>query len=298
MLHLVYRFRPTTQARSDLAAFWQWISDRQEWFYAGLDMVVDLRWYTVTVGEDVHCVEHHVTFRDEKAWGLYRAELRRRSQCPEWEDRRTSQEDWYEILDARLLTDPPIPPPPPVHLSLEHRAETLLTRAQFVTLATHGTNGVWASTVNYVLLKDPVRLLWYSDHAAQHSRNIAEDGSVSGSLFRTGLVGAEAPEGLPVDGAQLAGTCRVIGTEEIASYHQLYYDLNFPDPDTRARWMLPQAEFHGTGPQRFYELAVERLWLYDAERWMTDQHDTRCSVRVNSLFQIESRGHLAQAGHA
>lgn len=111
MLHLVYRFRPTTQARSDLAAFWQWISDRQEWFYAGMDMVVDLRWYTVTIGDDVHCVEHHVTFHDETAWGLYRAELRRRSQCPEWEDRRTSQEDWYEILDARLLTDPPIPPP-------------------------------------------------------------------------------------------------------------------------------------------------------------------------------------------
>lgn len=167
-----------------------------------------------------------------------------------------------------------------------------------MTLATHGANGVWASTVNYVLLKDPVRLLWYSDHAAQHSRNIVEDGSVSGSLFRTGLVGAEAPEGLPVDGVQLTGTCRVVGAEEIASYHQLYYDLNFPDPDTRARWMRPQAEFHGHGTRRFYELTVDALWLYNAERWVTHQRDTRCSVPVSSLFRREPSGLPAPARHA
>lgn len=111
MLHLVYRFRPTAKARADLPTFWQWISNRQQWFYAGMDMVVDLRWYTVTIGPDVHCLEHHVTFPDEQAWGDYRAELARRSEWPEWESRRTSQDEWFEIVDARILTDPALPPP-------------------------------------------------------------------------------------------------------------------------------------------------------------------------------------------
>ncbi|WP_280275288.1 hypothetical protein [Nocardia wallacei] len=111
MLHLVYRFRPTAKARSDLRTFWQWIADRQLWFYAGLDMVLETKWYTVTIGDDVHCLEHHVTFADEAAWGSYRRELANRSENPQWESQRTSQDEWYDILDARILTDPPIPLP-------------------------------------------------------------------------------------------------------------------------------------------------------------------------------------------
>lgn len=108
MLHLVYRFRLTRKASADPRAFWEWARLRHVWFYSGLDMVEDTRWYVCTVGQDVHTLEHLVTFADEAAWGRYRREVHRRAQDPAWESRRTSQDEWWEMLDARLLNDPPV----------------------------------------------------------------------------------------------------------------------------------------------------------------------------------------------
>ncbi|SEG95414.1 hypothetical protein SAMN05444920_10960 [Nonomuraea solani] len=107
MLHLVYRLRLTQKANSDMRAFWEWAGQRQTWFYSGLDMVEDTKWYVCTVGPEVHSLEHFVTFADESAWGRYRQEVARRGQDPAWERRRTSQEEWWELLEARLLNDPP-----------------------------------------------------------------------------------------------------------------------------------------------------------------------------------------------
>ena len=108
MLHLVYLFRPTAHARAHQTEFWAWVADRERWFYDGLAMVESTQWYAQTIGANVHCVEHFVTFADESAWGAYRRAVSERGADPAWELRRTEQERWYEIVDARLLSDAPV----------------------------------------------------------------------------------------------------------------------------------------------------------------------------------------------
>ncbi|MCT8998344.1 hypothetical protein [Chelativorans intermedius] len=111
MLHLVYTFRPTAHARTNLQAFWRWIGEREAWFYDGLDMARDSRWYVRTIGQDVHALEHFIAFEDEAAWGAYRREVARRSRDAAWERRRVEQDLWWEITEARLLNDAPVKRP-------------------------------------------------------------------------------------------------------------------------------------------------------------------------------------------
>lgn len=289
MLHLVYTFRPTAQARANQQAFWDWVRAREQWFYDGLDMVVQTRWCVRTIGADVHAIEHTVTFADEAAWGTYRAALRERGADPEWEARRATQEQWWEIVDARLLNDAPVtgrgPDTPPAETeqsadhatapqSPTHRVHALLTGARFATLATTGPDGPWASTVNVVPLYDPLRLLWYSLRDARHSRNVACEPRVSAEMHLTNV--AESPVGL--DGIQLSADCDEITGADLAHYHHEYYHRNFPDPQARAEWMLPRTAFADTGPWRLYVAHVRRLWLFDVDRWLQDKHDTRFEV--------------------
>ncbi|MFH8553142.1 hypothetical protein [Streptomyces celluloflavus] len=109
MLYLVYRIRPTPAAESDPAEFWSWVGQREQWFYEGLDTVLATRWAVRTIGTDVHTLEHTVTFADEAAWGRYRRQLAERSRTPAWERRHTEQGHWWQLLDAALLSDPPVP---------------------------------------------------------------------------------------------------------------------------------------------------------------------------------------------
>lgn len=110
MLHLVYVFRLTPHARSNLRAFWTWVREREEWFYDGLDMARDPRWYVRIVGVDAHALEHTISFDDEAAWGRYRQAVAQRSRDEAWERRRVEQELWWEMGEARLLSDAPLPP--------------------------------------------------------------------------------------------------------------------------------------------------------------------------------------------
>lgn len=112
MIHLIYRFAPTEKARRNQVDFWKWVVERQEWFYDGLDTVLETKWYVVTIGADVHALEHYASFADEAGWGAYRRELSRRSRDKAWEARRVSQDDWWHMLDARILSDAPVPPLP------------------------------------------------------------------------------------------------------------------------------------------------------------------------------------------
>lgn len=109
MLYLVYRIKLTPTAERDLDAFWRWAQDRESWFYDGLDTVLGTQWRVRTIGEGVHTIEHSVTFADEAAWGRYRRQVAERSRDPQWEQRRAEQSRWWELLDASLLTDPPVP---------------------------------------------------------------------------------------------------------------------------------------------------------------------------------------------
>ncbi|NUS74211.1 MAG: pyridoxamine 5'-phosphate oxidase family protein [Corynebacteriales bacterium] len=166
---------------------------------------------------------------------------------------------------------------------LGKRSRFLLENARFVTLATSGPAGIWASTVNYVVLPNPLRLLWYSLKTARHSLNIAAQPYISGSLFLTGLTGSNAPSGIPIDGAQLTGTCHEVSGPEATEHHREYYERNFPDPAIREQWLLPLSDFRDEGPRRFYSLRVNDWWLYDADRWLVDKHDTRVEVPLSTI---------------
>ena len=108
MIYLVYKMHLAPRARRDLKAFWSWLEDREKWFYADLDMVKEVRWYYSVVG-DVYTLESWTAFDDEAAFGQYRAQLAQLKTNVEWESTRTSQEDWWEFLETRLVTDPPVP---------------------------------------------------------------------------------------------------------------------------------------------------------------------------------------------
>lgn len=157
------------------------------------------------------------------------------------------------------------------HRNLLERSTSLLDNARFLTLATRSAEESWAATVNFVPLRSPLRLLWYSLRSARHSRHIAENPQIAASIFMTDL------PGLGLDGAQLIGTCESV-EDRVAEHHRLYYELNFPDETVRAQWLLPLSEFTMDGPRRFYLLTVNRWWLLDIERWLRDKHDTRIEI--------------------
>ncbi|RFU39941.1 pyridoxamine 5'-phosphate oxidase family protein [Actinomadura logoneensis] len=163
---------------------------------------------------------------------------------------------------------------------LVQRSHHLLANARFMTLATTDGDEPWASTVNFVALYRPLRLLYYSLHTARHSRNVANNPLVSGSIYMTGL------PGFGLDGAQFTGHCLAVGPDQLAQVHRTYYELNFPDENTRREWLLPQSEFHGTGPRRFYMVQVRNWWLLDIDRWLVDKHDQRVEVPVQDLHLL------------
>jgi hypothetical protein len=151
------------------------------------------------------------------------------------------------------------------------RSKALLDGARYLTLATVGADGPWASTVNFVALRGPLRLVWYSLRSALHSRNIAAHSEISASIFMTGL------PGFSLDGAQLTGVCDTV--ENVSEeFHRRFYELVAPDEAVRAQLALPREEFIRDGPRRFYQLEVRRWWLLDIDRWLADKHDTRFEV--------------------
>ncbi|MBC3215921.1 MULTISPECIES: pyridoxamine 5'-phosphate oxidase family protein [Serratia] len=166
-------------------------------------------------------------------------------------------------------------------MSLAQRSLYLLNSARFFTLASQRAGDIpWASTVNYVPLFNPLRLVWYSMSSARHSRNIGLRAEVSGSLFRYDM---QETSPLGLDGAQFTGSAREIPQNECEHIHQDYYRLNFPDALERARWQLPLHEFYGGGPRRFYELLIGDWWLLDIEGWLQTKEDRRVPVDLSLL---------------
>lgn len=158
------------------------------------------------------------------------------------------------------------------------RSTHLLDHGRFTTLATVGEDGPWASTVNFVALRDPLRLLYYSLHRSRHSRNI----EARPDLMRLGPPARHTrirPGRRPVHRA-LRGRAPA---PEVPWHRQVYYELNHPDPEVRAAWLLPESDFTGDGPRRFYVVRVHRWWLLDIDRWLADKHDTRVEVDLAEL---------------
>ncbi|MGW6741978.1 pyridoxamine 5'-phosphate oxidase family protein [Streptomyces sp. NPDC055025] len=173
---------------------------------------------------------------------------------------------------------------------LAERSHFLIENARFMTLATHGPEGAWASTVNYVPLRQPLRLLWYSMRRARHSRDIEADPRISGSVYLTGL------PGLGLDGAQFTATARPVGPDELQELSDWYYERNFPDESVRRQWRLPLGEFRDEGPRRFYLLEVHRWWLLDIDQWLADKKDQRVAVPLDALAGRPMAGSDGPAG--
>ncbi|GII86113.1 hypothetical protein Ssi03_41030 [Sphaerisporangium siamense] len=107
MIYLVYRMKLGPRARRDMRGFWQWLEDRESWFYRDLPMVREVRWYYSAIG-DVYVIENWAAFDDEAGWGAYRAALAGLKSDGDWETQRVSQDDWWEFLDTRIVTDLPV----------------------------------------------------------------------------------------------------------------------------------------------------------------------------------------------
>lgn len=107
MIYLRYRMKLARRARENMKGFWAWLEKREEWFYRDLPMVKEVRWYYSVIG-DVYVLENWAAFDDEAAFGAYRVALANLKADDTWESERVSQEDWWEFLDTKLFTDPPV----------------------------------------------------------------------------------------------------------------------------------------------------------------------------------------------
>ncbi len=166
--------------------------------------------------------------------------------------------------------------------TLGDRSARLLETTGFITLATVSAEGyAWASTVNYVPAWSPLTLTWYSSRFSRHSRNIAHNPYIAGSIFRTDLGEAAPPVGL--DGVQLQGRCHEVAQADLDDVYEYYYRTNFPEPEVRREWELPKEQFYQAGHRRFYQLVIEHLWLVDLDRWAQDKEDGRIEVPLEAL---------------
>ena len=107
MIYFVYKMHLAPRARRDMKGFWEWLEKRERWFYDDLPMVKEVRWFYSVIG-DVYTIESWSGFEDEAGFGAYRAKLAELKTDQGWEDERTSQDEWWEFLETRLVTDPPV----------------------------------------------------------------------------------------------------------------------------------------------------------------------------------------------
>lgn len=108
MQYLLYTFELTSHALDHLEEFWQWMKEREPWFYDRLPMVRNSSW-RVEHGEALVRVHHCVTFDDRAALAAYRAAIAGRGRNdPAWESRRAEQDLWYRITARTEQCSPPV----------------------------------------------------------------------------------------------------------------------------------------------------------------------------------------------
>jgi uncharacterized protein YhbP (UPF0306 family) len=166
--------------------------------------------------------------------------------------------------------------------SLTSRTRRLLDTAKYLTIATVSADGLpWSAVLQYAWLSDPLRFLFGSATQSQHSRHIAVQPRVSGSLFVTDHA-TEIPFAA-VDGAQFSGTCRELSADDVARFHSTFYDAVLPDAESRAAWTLPHSELLPPANHRLYMIEVQRWWLIDTRTWAQDRIDRRVEMPLVEL---------------
>ena len=127
-----------------------------------------------------------------------------------------------------------------------------LREHRVMTLATHGTAGVWAAAVFYA--NDGFDLIFLSSPASRHCGNLAENPRIAATIQEDY---ADWPE---IKGVQLEGVAREIGgTREEQARH--LYGEKFPI--IRRLAQAPVAIARAMGKVRWYEVVPERLYFID-----------------------------------
>jgi uncharacterized protein YhbP (UPF0306 family) len=173
--------------------------------------------------------------------------------------------------------------------ALGRRTHHLLDKARYLTLATVSASGSpWAAVLEYAWLARPLRFVFGSATVARHSRDIAADPRVSGSLFVAG--GTAGLDLAAVDGAQFTGRCSEVAPGEVDQFHGPFSESVFPDPRERAEWILPPSQLRAPAAHRLYLVEVERWWLMDTRTWAQDRIDRRIEVPLATLDTMAHRG--------
>ena len=148
--------------------------------------------------------------------------------------------------------------------SPEAIAAAIITANRYLTLATSGPEGPWASPLAYTVEPD-VSLVFYSAIDSRHCRNIAHNSQVAGAIFDSSRPSAEA------DGVQFMGQCAEVAEGELAAVMERYFSQSFPDPEIRREWLRPTSDFQAPASQRFYRIRIERLFKPDPESIQIDR---------------------------
>jgi hypothetical protein len=122
VLYLGYTFVRTPYAREHEAEFWQWMRERELWFYAGLTMVRGWTWTIELIGDQADAIHHLVQFDGDPGLAAYRRVLHARAaDDPAWEARRAEQDRWYTITARTVQRTLPAmmgPPSPETAMQL------------------------------------------------------------------------------------------------------------------------------------------------------------------------------------
>lgn len=135
---------------------------------------------------------------------------------------------------------------------LHQRVAAYLREHHVMTLATHGSEGVWAAAVFYVA--DGFDLIFLSSPSSRHCRNLAQSPRVSAAVQEDY---ADWPE---IKGIQLEGIARELGGEREREARRLYGEKF---PLIRDLAQAPASIARAMNKVRWYEVLAERLYFID-----------------------------------
>jgi hypothetical protein len=136
--------------------------------------------------------------------------------------------------------------------ALRQRVAAYLREHHVMTLATYGSEGLWAAAVFYV--DDGHNLFFLSSPTSRHCRNLAKSPRVSATIQKDYV---DWPD---IKGVQLEGIAREIRGKEEARARRLYGE-KFPVIRGLAR--APAALAEAMDRVRWYEVAPDRLYFID-----------------------------------
>jgi uncharacterized protein YhbP (UPF0306 family) len=127
-------------------------------------------------------------------------------------------------------------------------AQRLLDASRLCAIATVGSDGSAHVNTAYFAFGPELDLVWMSDSEAQHSRNIATQGTTAIAVYDS-----MQSWGKPDRGIQLFGSARELAGSEAAEAEALY----------AARF--PEYERRDFGAYRFYAFRPEGIKLFDEQ---------------------------------